>query len=89
MGEPEIVLSLGDMVGKFVAQRKAEAERRAVGADDIEADDFRLLAAIQREGRRGQRRVRRDRGRAVALVEPFRLHALSPPARLAAFQPQA
>src|SRR6185437_5921677 len=44
MGEIEIVLPLGDMVGELVAERKADAARRAVAVDEIDADDLRLLA---------------------------------------------
>ena len=51
MGEEEIVDPLGDMIGEFVRQRKADAERRAVVADDVDAGHLRLLAAILREGR--------------------------------------
>jgi hypothetical protein len=76
MGEIEIVDPLRDMVGELVRQREADAERRAVVADDVDAGDLRLLAAILGEGRRksAARRVRRP-NRAVALVEPFGLHA--------------
>ena len=76
MGEIEIVLPLGDMVGKFIAEREADADRRAFGADDIDADDLRLLAAVEREMRRDEIAARRRQRRAVALVEPFRLDAL-------------
>ncbi len=55
MGEVEVVLPLHHVVGEFVGQREADPERRAVRADDVEAGDLRLLAAVQREGGRGQR----------------------------------
>ena len=50
MGEPQIVELFGDMVGEFIAQRKAQPVRRAVRTDQIESDDLRLLAAILCEG---------------------------------------
>ena len=46
MGEIEIVDPLGHMVGEFVRQREADAERRAVVADDVDAGDLRLLAGV-------------------------------------------
>ena len=85
----EIVDALGDVVGELVGEREADAERRAVVADDIDAGDLRLLAGILGEGRRHQRRARRHRHGAVALVEPFRLHADLALRRLAALQPHA
>ncbi len=75
MRQPEIVLALGDVVGELVAEREADAERRAVLADDIDRCDLRLLAAVLGEGRRGERLFRRDHTGAVALEEPFRLRA--------------
>ncbi len=61
MGEPEIVDALGDVVGEFVGEGEADAERRAVVADHIDAGDLRLLAAVQRESGRLERRAGRDR----------------------------
>ena len=55
MREPEIVAALGDVVGELVAEREAEPARRAVGADQIDARELRLLAAVEREAR--QRRA--------------------------------
>ena len=59
MREVQIVLALGDVVGELVADGEAEALRRAIGRDHVEADDFRLFATIEREGGRGQRAGRR------------------------------
>lgn len=50
MGEVEIVDPLGDVVGKLVRQRKADAERLAIVADHIDAGDFRFLAGVFGEG---------------------------------------
>src|SRR6185437_3470106 len=83
MGEIEIVLPLGDMVGELVAERKADAARRAVAVDEIDADDLRLLAAVEREGRALQIAAGGCQRRTVALVEPFRLHARLALGRLA------
>ena len=55
MGEIEIVLPLGDMVGILVAQREAQAHRAALVVDQVEARQFRLLAAVEREGGQRQR----------------------------------
>ena len=88
VGEVEIVLLLGDVVGELVAEREADPPRRAVGADQVEPDDLRLLAAVEREGRADQRLAGRRHDAAVALVEPFRLHAVLPRRRLAALEPE-
>ena len=85
--EPEIVVPLGHVVGKFVAQGKADPDRAAGIVDDVDACDFRFFAAILRKGRHGQRRARSDEDRAVALVEPFGLLAFVPGGGLAAFDP--
>ena len=89
MRQIEIIDALGDVVGKFVRQGKADAKRRAVIADDVDAGDLRLLAAVHGKGRRDQRRAGRHRHGAVALVEPFGLHARCAGRGLAAFQPHA
>ncbi|MNF11937.1 hypothetical protein D3C80_2132830 [compost metagenome] len=57
MGEVEIVDLLGDVIGKLVGDSETEAERCAVLADHVEPSDFRLFAAVQREGRRYERRA--------------------------------
>ena len=59
VGEVEIVLLLGDVVGELVAEREADAPGRAVGPDHVEPDDLRLLAAVEREGRAAKRLARR------------------------------
>jgi hypothetical protein len=46
MGEPEVVDPFGHMVGEFVAQGPADPVRGAVGADQVDAGDFGLLAAV-------------------------------------------
>ena len=74
MRQKQIVLPLGHMVGKFIAERKTQPRRRAILANDINADDLRFLAAIECKIRRQQRRARQRDSRAIALVEPFRLH---------------
>ena len=51
MGEIEIVLPFGDVIGEFVAEREADANGRARGVDHVDADDLRLLAAVEREAR--------------------------------------
>ena len=88
MGEPEIVELLGDMVGKFIAQRKTQPVRRPVRPDQVEADNFRLFAAVLGEGGGGKGGFRRHHAAAVALVEPFRLRALLARRRFAGLQPQ-
>ena len=89
MGEEEIVLPLGDVVGELVEEREADAAGNAVLADDIDAGDLGLLAAVLGESRRDERRAgRRDEG-AVALVEPFGLDAGLAGLRLAALEAHA
>ena len=66
MGEVEIVLPLGHMVGIFVAEREAEADGAALGVDQVEARDFRFLAAIERAAALDPKtlpRLERERGR--------------------------
>ena len=75
MREVQVVLALGDVIGEFVADREAEPLRRAVGRDEVEADDFRFFAAIERETGRGQRLAAADHAIAIALVEPLGLRA--------------
>jgi hypothetical protein len=63
--------------------------RRAVGADQVDAGDLGLLAAVEREARHGEGLAGGHHHRAVALVEPFRLHADLALLRLAALEPEA
>ncbi len=63
------------MVGELVADGETEAKRRAIRADQVQPNQFRFLARVEREVGRIQRRTRMHDNRAVALVEPFRLHA--------------
>src|SRR5271166_2052413 len=51
MREPQIVLALGQVIREFVAERKADAGRSALGVDQIDADDLGFLAAVQGEAR--------------------------------------
>ena len=51
MGEVEVVDGFGPLVRELVAEGEADAPGVAVGPDEIETDDFRLLATGQREGR--------------------------------------
>ena len=86
MGEVEIVLALHDVIGELVAEGEADANGRALGVDHVEADDLRLLAAVEREARADEIAARRHQRRAVALVEPFRLDARRAALGLAAFE---
>ncbi len=88
VGEEEVVLPLGDVVGELVGEREADAVRRAVRADQVDAGDLRLLAGVEREGGAEERGAGADRLGAVALVEPFGLHA-GKLGRLAAFEAHA
>ena len=86
MGEEEIVLPLGDVVGELVEKREPDPIRYPVLADDVDAADLRLLAAVEGEMRRDERLSRCGDKRAVALVEPFRLDAPFAGLRLAALE---
>jgi len=70
-------------------EREAQPVRRAVGADQIDPGDLGLLAAVEREARHGEGLAGRHHRRAVALVEPFRLHAGLALGRLAALEAEA
>ena len=84
MGEPQIIVPLGHMVGKLVGEAQPQAEGRAVRTDQVDAGQFGLLAAILRKGGHGEGIAGRDQLRAVALVEPFGLLADLAPGGLAA-----
>ena len=84
VGEPQIIATLGDMVGKFVAHAKAQAERLAVIADQIDARDLGFFAAVLGKGGHGERRFGSGENRAITLVEPFGLHPGHARRRLAA-----
>ncbi len=53
MREPEVVVSLSDVIGEFVAERKPDTNRRAGIINEVDADDFCLFAAVERECRAG------------------------------------
>ena len=89
MGEVEIVDPLGDVIGKLVRNGKTDAHRFALIGDHVDAGHFRLFAAIEREGGRGERSTRCRRHMAVALVEPLGLNALFTGLGLAVFKTHA
>jgi hypothetical protein len=51
MRQIQVVHALHHVVGKLIREREAEAERRAVAADDVDPGKLRLLAAVQCEVR--------------------------------------
>src|SRR5690606_18059030 len=67
MRKVEIVHAFDDVVGKLVGERESDTKRRAVVADDVDAGDLGLLAAVLGEGGRYERRAGGDSHRAVAL----------------------
>ncbi len=75
MREPQVIVAFGDVIAEFVGECDPQAEGRAVVADQIDAGEFGFLAAVLREGGRGEGRFGRDEALAVALVEPFGLRA--------------
>jgi hypothetical protein len=89
VGEIQVVLALGDVVGELVADARNRAPGLAVLADQVQAGDFRLFAAVEREFRACRGLAAGAHDRAVALVEPFRLHAGAALLRLAAFDAHA
>ena len=54
MREPKVVLPFGDVIGEFIAERKPDSNRSARVVDQVDSDDLRLLAAVEREGWTGQ-----------------------------------
>ena len=59
------------MVGEFVALRKTDAARKALGIDDVDPGDLRLFAAVVRELWNGQRFVMSAQAGTGAFIEPF------------------
>src|SRR3569833_4527170 len=73
MREIEVIAPLGHVIRILVADRKAEPHREPIGADDIQPDDFWLLAEIECEGRRDNRLPAGDYDASVTFVDPLRL----------------
>ena len=74
-GQVEIISLFKLMVGELVSNRQADAQRRSVRTDEIDARDFRLLATVFGICRHNERFPVRAQHRAVALVDPFRRDA--------------
>nr|GEU28270.1 hypothetical protein [Tanacetum cinerariifolium] len=89
VGQVQVVLALGHVVRELVADGETDAVRLAVVADHVQARHFRLFTAVEREVRHGQVLAAGGHDRAVALVEPFRLHAGGAGRRFAAFHAHA
>lgn len=49
MFQPEIVAALRDVIGEFVGQREAQPAGSAVGIDEMDTGDLRLLAVTERD----------------------------------------
>ena len=75
VGEVQVILALHGVVRELVAHGGSHPPRDAVGADDVDDGQFRLLATIQREIGRQEGRARWREGPTVALVEPLGLHS--------------
>ena len=84
-GKVEIVLTLEDMVGEFVANREADSSRRSVSINDVDAGDFRLLAAIVGKFGNDQWFAMTAQNRAAAFIKPFGRNTRFALRRLAAF----
>ena len=56
MGEIQVVFSLRNMIGKFIADRKPQTTGRTARVDYIQTNQFGFLTRIQCEMRRMQRR---------------------------------
>jgi hypothetical protein len=50
MRKPEIVLSLGEMIREFVAERETDSDRSAGSINDVNSNDLRLFAGVERKG---------------------------------------
>ena len=85
MGEVQVVTALHDVVRKFIAQRKAYAVGLAIVAYYIQAGQLGFFAGIFSKGRFIERTAGANHDRAVALVEPLRLHAHRAGCRAATF----
>ena len=72
MREVKIILAFHDVVRIFVAEGKADAQHFAPIADEVEADDFHLITAVERVGRQFEFLLGRDHATAISFVEPFR-----------------
>ncbi len=51
MREPEIVLSLGEMIREFVAERETDSDRSRSSIDDVNSNDLRFFASVERKSR--------------------------------------
>src|SRR6516165_4493268 len=86
MGQPQIILTLGDVIGKLVANGKSETARSFIASNEVDSDQLRFLTSIESKSRYPDRRVRCNHRTAITLVEPLRLHAYAAWQRLAALQ---
>src|SRR5260221_566804 len=75
VGEVQVVLSFGDVVREFVADRKPQTIRHAPVPNYVQADQLGFFASVQCKMRRAQWVARAHHDVAVALVEPFGLHS--------------
>lgn len=66
-------MPLGHMIGKFVPQGKPDPVGQLIGPDQINTDQLRFFATVQRESRDRYRGVWSDQNAAIPFVEPFRL----------------
>ena len=66
------------MIGKFIAERKAQTHRPFVRINHIDARNFRFLPAIRRKAGAVQRGAGGNEDRAIAFVKPFGLLADGP-----------
>src|SRR5690242_8957695 len=87
MREIKIIAALGDVIGELVTDREAEPRRATVRRNDVQPDDLRLFAKVEREIRRDDRAAAPDQDVSVALVEPFWLRANATVRRPATFEP--
>ena len=75
MGKPQIILPLGDVIRKLVAQGESDPIRLSIRTDQINSDQLRFFTAIQSKRWNWNRRIGCYDRAAVPFVKPFRLGA--------------
>src|SRR5450830_1989987 len=89
MRQEQVILTLRDVVGKFIADGKAKTIRLSIVTNEIETGNLWLFTAIEGKMWHRQRLLGSTYDGAVALIKPFRLYTDLAGRRFATFQSHA